>query len=68
MLEPREGKPRILLVDDEQEVRSLLGELLRDSYECEQASSAEDALEVLKTSEFDLVLSDIQMGGMSGLE
>ncbi|HST53884.1 MAG TPA: HD domain-containing phosphohydrolase [Pyrinomonadaceae bacterium] len=68
MLEPFEGKPRILLIDDEPEVRNVLCELLSGDYDCEQASSAEEALSVLGVAEFDLVLSDIQMGGMSGLE
>jgi putative two-component system response regulator len=68
MLEPREGRPRILLVDDEQEVRHLLFDLLSCDYECGQACSAEEALKALEVAQFDLVLSDIQMDGMSGLE
>ncbi|HZT58995.1 MAG TPA: response regulator, partial [Pyrinomonadaceae bacterium] len=68
MFEPREGKPRILLVDDEPEVRRLLVDLLLNDYDCVQARSAEEALKALEGSRFDLVLSDIQMGGMSGLE
>src|SRR2546421_12068661 len=68
MFEQREGKPNILVVDDEPEIRSLLCELLLDEYDCATASSAEEALSRLADAEFDLVLSDIQMGGMSGLE
>src|SRR5438874_3478818 len=68
MLEQREGKPNILIVDDEPEIRSLLCEFLLDEYDCATASSAEEALSRLAGAEFDLVLSDIQMGGMSGLE
>jgi response regulator RpfG family c-di-GMP phosphodiesterase len=56
------------LVDDEREIRNLLRELLRDEYECAEAGSAEEALLALASQEFDLVLSDIQMGGMTGLE
>src|SRR5207302_501080 len=68
MFEQREGKPHILVVDDEPEIRTLLCDLLRDEYDCATASSAEEALSRLADAKFDLVLSDIQMGGMSGLE
>src|SRR5947209_8194385 len=68
MFEQREGKPHILVVDDEPEIRTLLCDLLLDEYDCATASSAEEALSKLADAKFDLVLSDIQMGGMSGLE
>ena len=68
MLEPRTGKPRILVVDDEPEVRNLLTDLLGEDNDCTTARSAEAALQKLDTMRFDLVISDIQMGGMSGLE
>src|ERR1051326_6181632 len=68
MLEQRAGKPHILLVDDEPEVRHLLVDLLGGEYDCEQARSAEEALGKLEGARFRLVLSDIQMGGISGLE
>jgi diguanylate cyclase (GGDEF)-like protein len=45
-----------------------LKELLKAEYECVDVGSAEEALEVLKTINFDLVISDIQMGGISGLD
>jgi response regulator RpfG family c-di-GMP phosphodiesterase len=45
-----------------------LCDLLDESYDCTPAASAEEALSELDGAEFDLVLSDIQMGGMSGLE
>src|SRR5256714_5398969 len=68
MLEQREGKPNILVVDDEPEIRSLLCELLLGEFDCATASSAGEALARLAGAEFGLVLSDIQMGSMSGLE
>jgi response regulator RpfG family c-di-GMP phosphodiesterase len=68
MLEPRTGKPRILVVDDEPEVRNVLTDLLREENDCTTANSAEAALRKLDSAEFDLVISDIQMGGMSGFE
>src|SRR6185437_15514375 len=61
-------KPRLLIVDDEPEVRGVLRDLLSGAYECGEAASAEEALGQLRVSEFHLVISDITMSGMSGLE
>ncbi len=59
---------RILLVDDDPQIRTVLLALLRASYECAEARSAEEALTLLHTEKFALVLSDIVMDGMSGLD
>jgi putative nucleotidyltransferase with HDIG domain len=61
-------KPRLLIVDDEAEVRSVLNDLLGDTYQCSQAPSAEEALAQLRERDYHLVISDITMSGMSGLE
>jgi diguanylate cyclase (GGDEF)-like protein len=61
-------KSRILIADDEAQLRELLCELLGRSYECVGVNSAEQALTLLRAERFDLVLSDITMGGLSGLE
>ena len=61
-------KPRILIVDDEQEITEILADLLSENYECHKAGSAEQALLQLHEMEFQLVISDITMSGMSGLE
>jgi diguanylate cyclase (GGDEF)-like protein len=63
-----EARPRILIVDDEPGVRGVLRDFLCDSYSCETAGSAAEALVMLRERRFDLVLSDIRMPGMSGLE
>jgi diguanylate cyclase (GGDEF)-like protein len=63
-----EKNPSVLIIDDDDLIRGLLLNVLGGSYDCSQAESAEDALISLKESDFDLVISDIQMGGMSGLE
>ena len=60
--------PRILIVDDEREITEILADLLSEEYECLKAGSAEQALECLRAGEFHLVISDITMPGMSGLE
>jgi putative nucleotidyltransferase with HDIG domain len=61
-------KPRLLIVDDESAVRSVLHDLLDDSYDCAEASSAEEAIDKLHRTSYELVISDITMSGMSGLE
>ena len=68
-MEPAQNqKPTILIIDDEEQIRSLLVDLLGSSYQCSDAGSAEEALAALSQNTFDLVISDIDMGGMSGLE
>ncbi|HVQ38607.1 MAG TPA: response regulator [Pyrinomonadaceae bacterium] len=61
-------RPQLLIIDDDEHIRALLVNVLSESYDCAQATSAEDALVAPTESHFDLVISDIQMGGMSGLE
>lgn len=58
----------ILIVDDEQMVRELLVSCLEDSYSCYTANNAVDALSCLKSRTFDLVVTDITMPGLSGLD
>jgi DNA-binding NtrC family response regulator len=60
---------RILVVDDEAVVRELAVELLRRSgYAPHGVASATDALELLAKERFDLLLSDVVMPGMTGVE
>jgi len=65
---PTNVSPRILIVDDEVEITEILADLLSEDYECLRAASAEEALVRLTESEFQLVISDITMPGMSGLD
>jgi putative two-component system response regulator len=65
---PTTMQPRILIVDDEREITEILADLLSENYECLKAGSAEQALDCLRAGEFHLVISDITMPGMSGLE
>ena len=60
--------PKILIVDDEEAIRNLLAEMLGDEYACVTAGSAETALLEFQNANFDLVISDINLGGMSGVE
>ncbi len=62
-------RPHILVVDDEEIARKNLSHILiKDNYEVSTASSAKDASSVLEKTEFDIVLSDIKMEGMDGIE
>src|SRR5262245_32251409 len=60
---------RILVVDDEESIREFFEIMLkREGYEVVTASNGREALEKLKKAKVDLILSDIQMPEMSGLE
>ncbi|HVQ38728.1 MAG TPA: EAL domain-containing protein [Pyrinomonadaceae bacterium] len=61
-------KAHVLIVDDEAEIRDVLHEFLSESYQCLAVNSAEAALELIATKKFDLIISDIGMERMSGLE
>lgn len=65
---PTTVSPRILIVDDEIEITEILADLLSEDYDCSRAASAEDALARLHEGNFQLVISDITMPGMSGLD
>src|SRR5215472_15870171 len=61
--------PRILIVDDDPGQRSLLDSFLRSQgFETVLAQSGEQALETLRTERFSLMISDVRMPGLSGLE
>jgi len=63
------NKHSILVVDDERSMREFLEILLgREGYEVTLASSGENAFEVLEQKKFDLVVTDIKMKDIDGLE
>src|SRR5512143_3881082 len=60
---------RVLVVDDEEPFRRLLrNELTRKGYQVDTAGNGREALEALKEGAFDVVLLDIVMPGINGLE
>ena len=60
---------RILVVDDEPSMRRMLEILLRqEGFEVRAAQSAEEALAALSRTSFDLIISDIRMPGLSGID
>ncbi len=68
MSEQPDGKTRLLIAEDDAEIRSILEEFLCGRYECRAVGSAEEVLALLGAEKFDLIISDINMAGMSGLE
>ena len=61
--------PRILIVDDDPGQRSLLNSFLQSQgFETVVADSGTRALETLRSSHFDMMISDVRMPGLSGLE
>jgi DNA-binding response OmpR family regulator len=59
----------VLVVDDEAAIRySVSKTLQRIGYSVREAASGEDALDVLKNQPFDVVLTDIRMPGLDGVE
>lgn len=68
MTKAAENREAILIIDDEPQIRTVLCEMLADGYDCQSAGSAEEGLELLRAREFALVVSDVTMAGISGLE
>ncbi len=63
------GAPRVLLVDDDAGQRSLLQTFLsRNGFKPLVADSGEAALQILRTTPVSMMISDVRMPGMSGLE
>ncbi len=62
-------KTRILVVDDEKEIADLLEiYLISDGYEVLKAYNSEEGLEILNREQVDLLLLDVMMPGIDGLE
>lgn len=60
---------RILIVDDEPNNRELLRAMLEDGpYEIDEAADGQEALELLNLATYHLVVTDLRMPGMTGLE
>lgn len=62
-----QGRPRVLVVEDNADTRTLVNHLLRKSYDVALAATGEEALELAASSRFDVLLVDINLGkGKSG--
>lgn len=58
----------ILVVDDDDVIRETICELLSQDHTCQAADTAEEALAKLESQPFDVVLTDVSMSGLSGLD
>lgn len=64
-----ENKPRILVLEDDPKMLEVLVDVLREhDYDVTPASNGEDAVTKAMESSFDLIIADIRMEGMSGLD
>ncbi|MET0645803.1 MAG: ATP-binding protein [Pyrinomonadaceae bacterium] len=63
-----ESERRVLVVDDEEQVRNLLSNYLGASYPCSKAASADEALQFLAAEPYALVIADVMMPGRNGIE
>lgn len=64
----KEPRGRILVIDDEKDLRDVLGNSLsKKEYHVETAASGEEGIEKAKAGDFDVVLCDIMMPGMGGI-
>ena len=61
-------KSNVLIIDDDEQIRDLLVAILGNSCSCSSVASTEEALRRLSEEPFDLVISDIDVEGMSGME
>ena len=64
----QQGRSSIMLVEDNEMIRELITELLGDEYEQETYSDAESAVARARERTFDLVLLDVSLPNMSGME
>lgn len=64
----RTDKPKVLLLDDERPVVAMLARFLESSYEVLPTTEASEALQLLALHHFDVILCDVMMPGMSGIE
>lgn len=61
--------PNILIIDDERAIRKTLGEILQyEGHKIEEAQDGEEALKLFSTKVYDVVLCDIKMPKMDGIE
>jgi DNA-binding NtrC family response regulator len=64
-----ESHEKILVVDDEEHVRVLFSRVLqKEGYEVDCASSGNEAIDKLAKDSFDLVVTDLKMDGIDGLD
>lgn len=68
MKEPSTESHTMLVVDDDPEIRQYLGSIFSGKYKMFEAGSGEEGLELVRKHLPDIVISDVMMGGTSGIE
>ncbi len=69
MSEPGCPPPRILIVDDEEILREAIGMIVEsEGYQATCAQNGSEALEIVRRQPFDLVITDMKMPGLDGME
>jgi DNA-binding response OmpR family regulator len=64
-----DGKKRILVVEDDEEMRSLLKDFFEeDGFEIDSVSNGSEAFRRIAREPFDLIITDIRMPGLTGLD
>jgi DNA-binding response OmpR family regulator len=65
----KNGKKRILVIEDDAEMRSLLKDFFEEEgFEIDSVSNGFEALQILIRGFFDLIITDIRMPGLTGLD
>ena len=60
---------QILIIDDERSIRNTLRDILEtEKYQVDDAENGDTALEKIKVNSYDVILCDIKMPGMDGIE
>ncbi|MFC1495507.1 HD domain-containing phosphohydrolase [Thermodesulfobacteriota bacterium] len=68
-MKSKDDQENILILDDEPAIRNMIERIVKKNWpNCTQASSAEEALEILEKGTYDLILSDINLPGKSGID
>ena len=62
------ARPRVLVVDDEAPLRELIVVTLGEAFECEEAADGETALAMVEEHVPDLVVLDVMLPGLSGID
>jgi DNA-binding NtrC family response regulator len=65
---PSAARRRLLVVDDDPKIRELFTDFFKDRFDIDSAANGEDGLAAMRRQRPDLVLLDINMPGISGLD
>lgn len=67
-MEATDSLATILVVDDDDTVRNALSELFAEEHTCHAAATAEEALTYLSSHQYDVVVTDYHMPGLTGVD